>query len=50
MKAGVIFRWWSFWIGFHYSKFNKRLCLNILPCLTFWITLPGGVKPEIKNM
>jgi len=50
MKTGIIFRWWSFWIGFHYSKFNKRLCINILPCITFWITLPGGVKPEIKNM
>lgn len=50
MKAGIIVRYWSVWIGFHYSVFNKRLCLNIIPCLTIWITLKGGVPPIIKKL
>lgn len=43
--AGLKFRLGSFWIGWHYSKQNKRLCVNLLPFVTFWITKPGGITP-----
>lgn len=46
MKAGFLFRWWSAWIGFHYSKFNKRLCINLLPFCTIWIVWDGGEVPK----
>lgn len=42
--AGIVFRPGSVWLGAHWSKFNRRLCLNLLPMLTIWFTLPGG-KP-----
>lgn len=45
MKAGVLFRWGSVWIGAHWSPNNKRLCINVLPCVTVWIVFPGGNKP-----
>lgn len=50
MKIGFIFRPWSFWIGVHWSKYNKRLCLNLLPMCTIYLVLKGGVIPEIKKM
>lgn len=45
MKHGWLFRWGSAWIGGHWSARNKRLCLNLLPFVTLWITLPGGKTP-----
>lgn len=45
MKAGLIFRWDSLWIGAHWSPANKRLCINLIPCVTLWIVAPGGVTP-----
>ena len=47
MKAGLIFRWGSCWIGAHWSPYNKRLCINLLPCVTIWVTTPGGVEPPL---
>lgn len=46
MKAGIIVRLGSFWVGFHYSPFNKRYCVNLIPCVTFWFTLDGGNEPK----
>lgn len=45
MKAGVLFRWQSLWIGAHWSPYNRRLCLNLIPCVTIWITARGGNTP-----
>lgn len=45
MKAGVLFRLGSCWIGWHWSAYNKRLCVNVVPCVTVWLTLPGGNTP-----
>ena len=46
MKFGVLARWGSFWLGAHWSPYNRRLCINLLPCVTFWIALPGGFTPD----
>lgn len=35
----------SVWVGVHYSKHNKRWCINPIPCVTFWVTKPGGNVP-----
>lgn len=48
MKAGVLFRWSSFWIGAHWSPFNKRLCINFVPCVTVWLVASDGVTPDQK--
>jgi hypothetical protein len=45
MRAGFLFRWESFWIGVHYSRFEKRFCINFVPFVTLWITLEGGNIP-----
>ena len=46
MRCGLLARMGSFWIGMHYSKWDRRLCINLLPCVTFWIALPGGTLPR----
>lgn len=45
LKAGILFRWGSLWVGAHYNPYNKRWCINPVPCVTIWITLPGGKTP-----
>jgi hypothetical protein len=42
---GLIFNKGALWIGAHYSPFNRRWCINVLPCVTLWIALPGGTAP-----
>lgn len=42
---GLLVNWKSFWIGGHYSEHHKRLCVNIVPCITIWWTKPGGYLP-----
>lgn len=44
-SAGMIVSRRALWIGAHYSTYNKRLCINLLPCVTLWATLPGGNEP-----
>ena len=45
MKVGILVRLASFWIGVHWSPYNKRICINLLPCITVWVALPGGNEP-----
>jgi len=46
---GLLFRPYSFWVGAHYCPFNKRLCVNLLPCFTLWFVFKNGLAP-IKNI
>lgn len=48
-RCGLLFRLASFWIGVHYSSFDRRFCINLLPFVTFWIALPGGHVPKPVN-
>lgn len=45
MRYGWLFRWGSCWVGVHYSPYNKRFCINLIPCVTLWITRQGGIAP-----
>lgn len=45
MRIGVIFQPGGLWIGAHWSTYNKRLCVNLLPCCTIWLMLKGGRPP-----
>jgi hypothetical protein len=45
VRAGILLRWGSLWVGAHWSRANRRLCINLVPCVTLWITAPGGVTP-----
>lgn len=45
MKAGILFRLGSAWVGAHWSPYNRRLCINVLPFVTVWVALPGGNAP-----
>lgn len=49
MRYGILFRPGSLWVGAHWSKGNRRLCINLIPCVTIWITLRGGVVPGYKK-
>jgi len=42
MQWGILFRWHSCWVGVHWSPYNKRLCINLVPFVTVWITAQGG--------
>jgi len=44
-KIGLLFRLGSFWVGVHYSPQRKRVCINVLPCITVWIVMKGGDLP-----
>lgn len=45
MRTGLLARLGSFWVGVHWSAFNRRICINLIPCVTWWITLEGGKVP-----
>jgi len=49
MKCGVLFRPGSLWVGAHWSRYNRRLCVNLVPCVTIWFTLKGGVNPGCRG-
>ncbi len=45
MKAGILVRGGSAWVGVHWSSYNRRFCINLVPFVTIWITLKGGNVP-----
>lgn len=44
-RVGLLFNPNGVWIGAHWSDTNRRLCVNLLPCLTLWLVLDGGREP-----
>lgn len=44
-RYGWLIRPGSLWIGAHWSPANKRLCINVVPCVTVWVVMPGGFAP-----
>ena len=46
MRAGWHINGGAVWIGAHWSPHNRRWCINLLPCITLWIALPGGQVPD----
>lgn len=46
MKCGVLFQPLALWVGAHYSPYNRRWCINIVPCVTIWIAREGGNPPQ----
>lgn len=45
MKVGILFRWGSAWVDAHWSSYNQRLCINLVPFVTVWVCLKGGKAP-----
>lgn len=45
-KFGILWQPGAWWIGCHYSPFCKRYCINVIPCVTLWITEAGGKIPH----
>lgn len=46
MRCGLLLNRGALWIGAHWSPANRRWCINLLPCVTFWVALWGGKEPE----
>jgi hypothetical protein len=44
-RVGLLFNVGSLWVGAHYSEYTGRWCINLLPCVTIWVALPGGKTP-----
>jgi len=44
-RAGLLYRWGSAWVGVHWSAADRRVCINLIPFVTIWITAPGGDVP-----
>ena len=49
MKLGFLFNKNAWWIGVHYSPYNKRFCINLIPFCTVWIIKSGGTIPDIAT-
>lgn len=45
-RFGLLFNLPSLWVGVHYSQYNRRYCINLIPTLTLWVALTGGKVPE----
>ncbi len=45
ISTGLIARLGSLWVGAHWSPYNKRLCINLIPCVTWWMIWEGGKRP-----
>lgn len=45
-QFGWLWQWGGAWVGVHYSKQNRRFCVNLVPCITVWATRPGGKVPH----
>ena len=43
---GILFQRGGLWVGGHYSTYNKRWCINIIPCCTIWFCKEGGTPPN----
>ena len=43
--VGLLMNKHSAWVGLHYSSWNRRACLNVLPFVTLWLALEGGTEP-----
>lgn len=43
--VGVLFNPGAWWLGVHYSPFNRRVCVTLIPMLTLWFTFRGGRAP-----
>jgi hypothetical protein len=50
MRAGLKFQLGGVWIGAHYSPYNRRWCINLIPCVTVWVALRGGKVPHGKGI
>ena len=44
-SVGLLWNPHALWLGVHYSPMNRRHCINLVPCLTVWVRLPGGKEP-----
>lgn len=44
-RFGLLVNRGACWVGWHYSPYNKRVCLNLIPCVTVWIIGRGGIRP-----
>lgn len=42
---GILFNPRAWWIGVHHSPANRRVCINLLPCITVYFVKPGGTLP-----
>lgn len=48
MRFYLLFRWSAAWVGFHYGAYYRRLCVNVIPFVTFCFVLKGGESPHGK--
>lgn len=49
ISIGITIRLHSFWIGYYYSPYNRRICINPIPFFTIWIVKPNGKSPIEKS-
>ena len=42
MGVGYLINPKALWIGIHYSSYDRRICINLIPCIIVFIVLNGG--------
>lgn len=45
MKIRFLFQPNALWLGVHYSSYNKRWCINLVPCFTICVIEKYGYEP-----
>jgi hypothetical protein len=45
-RLGILINRRALWVGCHYSTYNRRLCINFIPCVTLWVVFAGGQLPN----
>lgn len=50
MIYGLVWQSGAWWVGAHWSKDERRLCITLLPMLTVFIVWPDGEVPTTKRI
>jgi hypothetical protein len=54
MRIGLVAAWYNFWVGANYDRARRRLYIQPLPCVGFWLErgqqTPGaGPGPDVRE-
>jgi len=49
MKVKFFFAWYDFWVGFYYSRKDRRLYICPVPCCVLMISWHRHKEPDVEG-